>query len=163
MGRKRGISTHRKSSVRKSYRKPCNASISVVSSNDNVLNPVKNKVIMTTKRTPVSNEDVSGNHPHLVNNTNVFSEDSPCSRLTNSNHKGRCIMPLLDDANNKSIKVNDHKPVNIGGEVSDSTTSCGLPTRVSMLAILCPMSTRTTSHILIMRNQKILSKSAISF
>ena len=105
MGRKKGISTHRKSSKRKNYTKHCNCSISVVSNNDNVANSVSNKVLIPTNRTPISSEDISGNHPLLLHNTNASIVDSPCSRLMNTNLKGRCIMPLLDDANNRCTLV----------------------------------------------------------
>ena len=99
MGRKKGISTHRKSSRKKSYSKPRNVSTSVVSNDDNIPNSTLRNLIKSTNTTPVINEDVTGNHPHLLNINNVSNEDSPCSRLMSTNLKGRCIMPMLDVAN----------------------------------------------------------------
>ena len=77
MGRKRGISTHCKSSKWKTHKKPCNGSISVVSNNDNVLNTVQEKVHTNTKQTPVLKDNVSGNHPQPFSNSNAPTDDPP--------------------------------------------------------------------------------------
>ena len=113
MGRKRGISTHRKSSKWKTRKKPCNGSITVVSNNDNVLNTVQEKVHTNMRHTPVSKVDVPGNHPHTFSNSNAPTDDSPyCLRSTNCLVRGRCIKPLLDDANKLSTDATSQNAAN---------------------------------------------------
>ena len=113
MERKRGISTHRKSSKWKTRKKPCNGSITVVSNNDNVLNTVQEKVHTNMRHTPVSKVDVPGNHPHTFSNSNAPTDDSPyCLRSTNCLVRGRCIKPLLDDANKLSTDATSQNAAN---------------------------------------------------